>query len=268
MGSVLSKPPVFHTLVQINIKEIPDFKDVIDLIHKEFYKSGFIDKKSEEIEELEFTVHVAQPKVKKMTSWHFINFEQDAGFVVNPNFIVFHTTNYLGFEKFKEALLLGMGIFNKHLEMIVIERIGLRFLNAVIIQDGEQVDNYLVKDLLSVQDKLGLDEECFKIQHAMNEKILINENSNETCVSRIVSAKLANSNPLLPQELVPLIQHLKLKKELNNITGLMTLIDLDTSKVGIRVKSTEIAEWNTYFVRLHDNLSNVFKSIVNVEAFR
>ena len=34
MGSVLSKPPVFHTLVQINIKEIPDFKDVIDLIHK------------------------------------------------------------------------------------------------------------------------------------------------------------------------------------------------------------------------------------------
>lgn len=38
MGSVLSKPPVFHTLVQININEIPNFKDVVDLIHQEFYK--------------------------------------------------------------------------------------------------------------------------------------------------------------------------------------------------------------------------------------
>ncbi|MFV4919646.1 hypothetical protein Q5E55_018165 [Acinetobacter baumannii] len=65
MGSVLSKPPVFHTLVQININEIPNFKDVVDLIHQEFYKLGFIEKRKEEIEELEFTSHVAQPKVKK-----------------------------------------------------------------------------------------------------------------------------------------------------------------------------------------------------------
>ena len=62
MGSVLSKPPVFHTLIQININEIPNFKDAIDLIHQEFYELGFIEKRTEEIEEIEFTSQVTQPK--------------------------------------------------------------------------------------------------------------------------------------------------------------------------------------------------------------
>lgn len=268
MGSVLSKPPVFHTLVQININEIPNFKDVIDLIHQEFYTLGFIEKRQEEIEELEFTSHVAQPKVKKMTSWHFINFEQDAGFVINPNFIVFHTTNYSSFDDFIKNVLLGVAVINKHLELVVIERLGLRYLDAVIIKNGEQIDDYLSKDLLSVQDKLGLGNNGFKIQHSMNEKILVNHNLNETCISRVVSANLDNSNPLLPQELVPLVQHLKIKKELTNITGLMTLIDLDASKLQLRLKTIETTELSAILTRLHASLTNIFESLVNVEAFK
>lgn len=268
MGRVLSKPPVFHTLVQININEIPNFKDVIDVIHQEFYKLGFIEKRTEEIEELEFTSHVVQPKVKKMTSWHFINFEQDAGFVVNPSFIVFHTTNYSSFDNFIKNVLLGVSVINKHLDVVVIERLGMRYLDAVIIKNGQRIDNYLSKDLLSVQDKLGLDNYGFKIQHSMNEKILINQDLNETCISRVVSANLDNSNPLLPQELVPLVQHLKIKKELTNITGLMTLIDLDASKTQLRLKAIEIEELSTILAKLHASLSSVFESLVNVEAFK
>ncbi|MDC5609462.1 TIGR04255 family protein [Acinetobacter baumannii] len=268
MGSVLSKPPVFHTLVQININEIPNFKDVVDLIHQEFYKLGFIEKRKEEIEELEFTSHVAQPKVKKMTSWHFINFEQNAGFVINPNFIAFHTTNYNSFDDFIKNVLLAIDILNRHLDLVVIERLGLRYLDAVIIKDGEKIDNYLSRDLLSVQDTLGLDNNGFKIQHSMNEKIFVNAKLNETCICRVVSANLINSNPLLPQELVPLIQHLKIKKELTDISGLMTLIDLDASKTQLRLKTVEKSELIDILNKLHDNLSCVFESLVNVEAFK
>ena len=203
-----------------------------------------------------------------MTSWHFINFEQDAGFVINPNFIVFHTTSYICFEHFIKNVLLGLNVINKHLSVVVIERLGMRYLNAVIIKDNEQIERYLSKDLLSVQDKLGLDSHGFRIQHSMNEKILINQELNENCISRIVSAELNNSHPLLPQELVPLIQHLKLKKELTNITGLMTLIDLDASKTQLRLKAIETEELKTILNRLHNILSTVFGSLVNVEAFK
>lgn len=202
-----------------------------------------------------------------MTSMHFINFEQNASFVINPNFLVFHTTNYLGFDDFIKNLLLGLKAINKHLESIVIERLGLRYLDAVVVQNEKEIDQYLSKDLLSVQDKLGLGE-GFKIQHAMNEKIIVNQSLKESFVSRVASAYLENSNPLLPQELVRLIQNLKIKKELTDITGLMTLIDLDASKTELRLKATETEELRAILEKLHDNLSSVFESLVKVEVFK
>ncbi|WP_052723502.1 TIGR04255 family protein [Acinetobacter radioresistens] len=268
MGNVLGKPPVFHTLVQININEIPNFKDTIDLIHKDFYELGFVEKREEEIEEFQFIPPAKETKIRKMISWHFINFEQDAGFVINPNFILFHTTNYLSFSDFLKKILLGIDIINKYLGLVIVERIGLRYLDAVIIKENERISDYLSKDLLSVQDLLGLDNDGFAIQHAMNEKILVNPEANETCISRVVSANLYNSNPLLPQELVPLVQHLKFKPELKNITGLMTLIDLDSSKNEVRMKATNTDELSNILDKLHTNLSKIFESLVNVEAFK
>jgi len=267
MGNVLTKPPVFHTLVQLNINENPKFKEAIDLIHKEFYELGFIEKRLEEIEELEFTTHVKEPRVKKMTSWHFINFEQDAGFVLNPNFIIFHTTNYTNFNNFFEILVSGMNIINKYLDALIIERLGLRYLDAVILGAGENIHTHLSKDFLSVNDRFGLDLKGFKIQHAMSEKILINEEMKENCISRVVSAVLDGNDPLMPQELVPLIRHLKIKEQFKNIKGLMTLIDLDSANIELRLKAKEIDELNQKLSSLHDNISTVFYNIINVEAF-
>lgn len=267
MGIVLSKPPVFHTLVQININENPNFKDAIDSIHHDFYKLGFIEKRVEEIQEIEFTTHVPQPNVKKVTSWHFINFAQDAGFVINPNFIVFHTTNYINFNEFFRCLALGIEVINKHLDFLIIERLGLRYLDALVMNDDQVFDNQLSKDFLSVNDNFGLGEKGFKIQHAMNEKILVNDEVGESCISRVVSAVLDGNDPLMPQELVPLIRHLKLKEQFTNIKGLMTLIDIDSSCVKLRLKATEINELSNKLNNLHDNVSKAFYSIINVEAF-
>lgn len=264
----LSNPPVFHTLVQIHINENPNFKDAINAIHQDFHKLGFIEKRTEEIQELEFTTHSNQPKVSTMTSWHFINFEQDAGFVLNPNFILFHTTNYSNFDSFKEFLLSGIKIINEHLDNIIVERLGLRYLNAVILKEGDRIDEYLATDLISVNEKLGLDAKNFKIKHSMNERILLCEETNETCVSRVVSAYLDNSNPLMPQELVPLIEHLKIKDRLKNINGLMTLIDLDSSKLNIRLKATDTTDINENLSQLHDSVTTVFKTLTNIGAFR
>ncbi len=267
MGVVLSKPPVFHTLVQININENPNFKDAIDSIHHDFYQLGFIEKRIEEIQEIEFATHAPQPQVKKVTSWHFINFEQDAGFVINPNFIVFHTTNYINFNNFFKSLALGMSIINKHLEFLVIERLGLRYLDALVMTNGEKIDIQLSKDFLSVNDNFGLGDKGFKIQHAMSEKILVNDETGEHCISRVVSAVLDGNDPLMPKELVPLIRHLKLKEQFKNINGLMTLIDIDSSIAKLRLKATEIDELSSKLNNLHDNVSKVFYSIINVEAF-
>ncbi|MFX9046418.1 TIGR04255 family protein, partial [Acinetobacter baumannii] len=90
-------------------------------------------------------------------------FEQDAGFVLNPNFIIFHTTNYTNYKKFFEILVLGMNIINKNLDALIIERIGLRYLDAVILGTDENIRTHLSKDFLSVKDRFGLDSKEFRI---------------------------------------------------------------------------------------------------------
>jgi len=115
---------------------------------------------------------------------------------------------------------------------------------------------------------LGLDNSGFIIQHAMSEKILVNIESKENCISRVVSANLANSNPLLPQELVPLVQHLKFKDKFRNINGLMTLLDLDSSKVELRMKAANTIELSAILDKLHFNLSQIFESLVILRAFK
>jgi uncharacterized protein (TIGR04255 family) len=143
MGEVLSNPPVFHTLVQIYFQENPNLKDNVETIYQELHKRGFIEKRHEAIQHHEFSVANNELKVTQQDSWHFINFEQDVGFVLNKNFFVLHTTNYSEYSDFIDQFKLGLEVLNKYLDFVVIDRIGLRYLDCINIKDeNEKIENF------------------------------------------------------------------------------------------------------------------------------
>lgn len=269
MSTILKNPPVFHTLVQIRFDENPQLKEAIDAIHKDFYAYGFTEKQEEQIQEIEIpTTPHAQPQIKSTTSWHFINLEQDAGFTLTSNFIIFHTTNHRDSGLMLEQLKLAFNILSNHLDFLVITRIGIRYLNAIIDRENTGIENFLSDSSLNVTKKIGLDTRGFEIKHALNEKILFNEENKQACIIRVVSANLNNPFPIMPQDLAPLIQRLKIKEKFRNINCNMVLLDLD-SAVDLKVKSTTIDadECVRIALELHDNIETAFKGLVNIQEF-
>lgn len=268
MGKVLSNPPVFHTLVQIYFQENPNLKDKVESIYQELHKKDFIEKRHEAIQHHEFSTSNNELKVTQQDSWHFINFEQDLGFVLNKNFFVLHTTNYSNYSNFIEQFRLGLEVLNNHLDFLVIDRIGLRYLDCVNIKhEHEKIENFLSSEHFNIIEGNGLDEDGYMMQHSMLEKILINPEAHKTCVTRIVTALLNDQEPLMPQELIPLIRQLTLKDNFKKISGLSFLLDIDCSKVELRLKSNQVESVVDYIDDLHDNISKVFNKIIMVEGF-
>lgn len=265
MGILLKNPPVFHTLVQINFTPIPTIKDRIDKIHEEFRQNSFDEIKKEVQQEVTIqgpdNSQGMRVEHNNKFLWHFINFECDAGFLLGDNFLTFHTTNHTNFENFKQNILKGLDILNQIVNPTIVNSIGLRYLDAIIPQKDENIDEYLITEVLGFKN-IPLNEDNFDIQHSMFETILNDRINNKTCVARVVLTALDNSPPIMPQELAPLIQHLKLKPAFTNISASMALLDLDCVKRGIREKS-DSKNIDSYLEDLHSNAATVFRSLIN-----
>lgn len=266
---MLKDPPVFHVLVQINFTSIPTLKDNIDRIHEEFRQQGFADKKQEVHQGV--SIHSPEPnqnvKIEHLNkiSWHFSNFERDSGFMLCDEFLVFHTTNYQNFEDFLSKFNIGLKALIKTAGIFYTTQIGLRYLDALLIKHNESLEDYLIRDVIGIANS-PLKDDGFLTQHSMFESVLQSSESNKTCVSRVVIAKVQDSPPIMPQDLIPLVQKLELKDIFQKMTGLMALIDIDCIKAQIREKP-DSNNINAYIEDLHSHAATVFKSLITSARF-
>lgn len=269
MGEILRDPPVFHVLVQMVFTPIPTMKENIDKIHEEFRSQGFVDRKQEfhqgvYVNPNDASQNLKFEQVNKIT-WHFSNFESDSGFMLSDEFLIFHTTNYQNFEEFLSKFSDGVRALTNAVGVFYVTRFGLRYLNAVLIPEGEYPANYLIRDVVGVGN-VPLKDHGFLAQHTMFESVLLCPQNNKTCTSRVVMTRIESSPPIMPQDLIPLIQKLKTKDKFHKMTGLIALLDTDCAKVDLREKP-EIEKIQSHIIDLHSDAAIVFKSLITTERF-
>ena len=80
--------------------------------------------------------------------WSFTNSERTEGYLLLSNALVFHTTAYNTFESFLERTIFGLNLVHEIVELDYVERIGLRYLNAVFPINDETIEQYLNPGLL------------------------------------------------------------------------------------------------------------------------
>jgi uncharacterized protein (TIGR04255 family) len=88
-----------------------------------------------------------QPAVAEVKRWEFANKENDTGFVLQPDSFAFHTTRYKTFPEFLEQFQSALTQIDDILHIGLIERIGLRYVDLVEPQKGEEIGNYLIPGL-------------------------------------------------------------------------------------------------------------------------
>lgn len=198
MRKKLTNAPVYYTVVQVQFNPILDLDGYIPSLQSKMREARFPDYKTLVVQQLVFPFggvdqgQMAAPTVTPQTRYGFGDIEGQSLFMLENNALSFQTTHYDVFETFSETFMKGLGILNDALHLDFVERIGLRYLDAVQpMKETETLRDFLVPEVLG----LALRGEG-QLQHSVSETVAI------TAAGQLVSRVLIRNGRVgLPMDL-------------------------------------------------------------------
>ncbi len=141
----LTNAPLVYVLAQVRYSPILSMEKFIPHIQEQVRKT-FPKFRKVVMQSLVLGVN-GQPDTTKVERWEFAGKDGDAGFIVQTDSFVFHTTAYKTFEDFISQFEFALSEVNKEANISLIERIGLRYVDVIEAEEGEELGVFLVPGL-------------------------------------------------------------------------------------------------------------------------
>ncbi|MDD5037616.1 MAG: TIGR04255 family protein, partial [Methylococcaceae bacterium] len=145
------------------------------------------------------------------------NREKTACFLLLQDALIYQTTQYRGRDAFFAELHKGLEVVHEVVGLDFVERIGLRYLDAVMPGEEETLDQYLAPEVL------GLGRKLEGLQHSMVEAVA--QLPFGMLVTRAFTVVSQGDHPPMPPELLPL--QLVIQPRFSPCDGLITVLDND-----------------------------------------
>jgi uncharacterized protein (TIGR04255 family) len=251
----MSLAPVFYTLAQVQFNPIAQMSDYVPRLQEHLRLNGFPDFRAEnQIEVMFRRLDETQPDIQPQhhVRWSFTNTQSTEGYLLLSNALVFHTTEYNTFEDFLQKAIAGLSLVDKIVKLAYIERIGLRYLDAVVPAENELLQQYLNPSLLGLSSNID-----GTLSHSFTETVIVLKDG--TLVTRAVTTdgSLAVSPDLFPLQL-------KLQTRFAEVNRRNTVLDTDyfvTKRTDFNLTDIE-----TQLLDAHDIITNAFRVSVTDHA--
>lgn len=260
MGKKLTNAPVYYTVAQVQFNHVLDLDSYVPAIQAKMREAHFPDFKKEVFQRLDFPVlgtqqgQMVPPTLTAQSRYLFGDIAGRTAFLLETNALTLQTTAYDTFETFSGMLLTGLGILHSALRLDFVERIGLRYLDAVQPSKvGETLRDYLVAEVLG----LSLRGEG-QLQQSVSETTIAT--SAGQLISRVV---VRNGQIGLPMELSGLA--LAIEPRFTQREGLHAIVDTDASIV--HREAFELSKVEARLTALHDEIDKSFKATVTDHAW-
>lgn len=259
MGTKLSNAPVYYTVAQVQFNPVLDLDGYIPAIQSKMREAHFPDYKKEIVQRLVLPFgnaeqgQMAAPTVTPQTRYLFGDIDGRSLFLLDTNALSFQTTRYDTFKTFSGALLKSLGVLHDALRLDFVERIGLRYLNAIqSSKDGETLRDFLVPEVLG---------------HSLRGQGQLQHSVSETCVltasGQLVSRVLIRDDHIgLPMELGGLAP--TIDPRFTQRKSLHAIVDTDASTTHREV--FELAKVGARLSALHDDIDKSFHATVTDHA--
>lgn len=259
MGTKLTNAPVFYTVVQVQFNPVLDMDGYIPAIQAEMRRAQFPDYRKEVLQQLVIPYpgsgqgQANLPLVAPGFRYVFGDLEGRSLFLLETNALSFQTTKYDTFKSFSEDFLLGLRVLHSALRLDFVDRIGLRYLDAVLPRTpGETLRDFLVPEVLGLSFR-----NAGELQHSMSETVFATTAGH--LVSRVLIRKGRVGLPLELAGFAPTIEARFTQSE-----GLHAILDTDASLTCREV--FDLAEVQERLLALHDELSKAFNATVTDHA--
>ena len=174
MSEKMSNAPVYYALAQAQFNPVAAMAKYVDEVQDLLRRDGYTLFEPQQVTHLQLTAAPGQaqtePQVAHTTSWLLTKGDRSSGFILSAASITFHTTHYETSNEFIPELSRGLKAVHKVVRLEHISRLGLRYLDAVLPQPDETVDQYLVDGLLGVRfgatQRYALNESVFETESA------------------------------------------------------------------------------------------------------
>lgn len=255
MGTPLKNPPVYLTLAQVRFNPILKLVDFLPSIQESFRHAGYPDFEHQHLISIQVSMQDGQPTPKPVQQDRFQlgNVEKTHMFILDGQGLTLQSTNYGQFETFSACFLKGLEMVNQAVELAFTERIGLRYLDRVMPQEGETIDLYLAEQVHGLTSRLG-GKPVYSYTEALNEVGKI----------KLVSRVAIQDGPLaFPPDIQP--GNMAVAERFISYTGKCAILDNDGFVEGREAFSpSAVAD---HLQAIHEVIGTAFKATATPYAF-
>ncbi|MBK1673237.1 hypothetical protein CKO35_07930 [Ectothiorhodospira shaposhnikovii] len=229
MGQKMKNAPVYFTIAQVRHNPVLRLGSYAPDIQDRMRKAGYPDFKKGV--SMAFTLahqlgdaqQPQAPVVEQVERLMFFSTDSTRGFIVEQNALSFHTTEYETFEALADEFTRGLAIVHECVTLAHSERIGLRYLDAVVPPAGEPgLTDYLASGVLGLSSRLPED---VRVSHSFAETHI------QTADCTVLARTIIQSGPLgFPMDLQPI--GVKIADRFREINGVHAIVDTDASIEG------------------------------------
>lgn len=260
MKDKLANAPLYFALSEVRFNTVLGLEhNYLPAIQEQLRRTGYPDFEAS----TEVTFHLkpagesdTKPRLDPVGANRYVfrDVAQTSGFSLNAGSMAFFTSAYDVFEVFRRSMMQGLEIVHGIVGLSFFERIGIRYLNAVLPRHGEKLQDYLIPEVLGLIVKSG-----GTIDHAYSETKRRLENG-----SVVARAMVRHGRVRLPSELGNV--GLTLNERFTGFEGMHGVLDTDAF-----VEKREIYDLraiDAHLVRLHDENETVFHTIATPHALK
>lgn len=256
MGTPLKNPPVYLTLAQVRFNPILKLDEFLPSIQESFRLAGYPDFDRQHLMLIKLTAQEGRPPTPTpvpQERFQFGNVEKTHTFILDGQSLTLQSTNYGQFGTFSGCFLEGLSIVNEVVKLAFTERVGLRYLDRVMPQPGETVEQYLVEQVHGLTSRLE-GRSLYSYTEALN---MI---GNIKLLSRVA----IQDGPLaFPPDLQP--GNMYITERFMSYTGISAILDNDGFVEGREVFSTKAVA--DHLDKIHKVIGVAFKTTATPYAF-
>jgi uncharacterized protein (TIGR04255 family) len=245
----LRNAPLIYVVAQVRFSAIVAIEKFVPEIQEKLRHKGFPRFARGQVMEIALQPD-GTPKFNAVERYEFQDKDARLGIVLQSNSLAVHTNNYLNYEKFEEEIKTALIEVHRVVGINLSERIGLRYVNLIRLQEAEKWADYLHEGLL------GLEPRAVNVDHWLSRSEAIGT----TQVGKL-AVRFSQSEQAFPPDLVTSSLHYSLELAKGEI---VTTLDFDHFVES--VSDFSVAGAISTLEKLHESLDLVFAASVTTGA--
>lgn len=251
VGGKLTNAPLVYALCQVRFSTVLSIEEYVPAIQERIRKAfPRFDKEVLQFLKISHPGDTLEPNVA--SRWTFVNKENTAGFILNADSLVFHTTDYKRFADFADNLAEGLKVITEILDVSLVERIGLRYIDFIEAKAPLSIREYVHEHLSGFpHEEVGFEE--------------ISQRNESRCTTpagqMTIRYSQAHHDAVIPHDLLPISLRLDTAVPAGEVTGM-----LDTDHYWQEGDDFDVDRIMERLSKLHDHTNAAFCASVTEEA--